>query len=183
MVIIFIGAPGSGKGTQAHLLKESLPNLTILTVSNLLIQKSSDGTIFGNQIKDKMDNGELIDDTIVNNILEEKLNSLEGEDILIDGYPRSLKQAEFLKKILANKNPLIINFQVEREILKERIKKRSETESRKDDSLFDKRFDIYKETYSEILDYLGNNFNLNNIKANNTLEAINIEIKGFLGKI
>ena len=99
MVIIFIGAPGSGKGTQAHLLKESLPNLTILTVSNLLILKSSDGTIFGNQIKDKMDNGELIDDTIVNNILEEKLNSLEGEDILIDGYPRSLKQAQFYKQI------------------------------------------------------------------------------------
>ena len=65
MVIVFIGAPGSGKGTQAHLLKENFPNLTILTVSSLLTQKSSDGSVFGNQIKDKMDNGELIDDTIV----------------------------------------------------------------------------------------------------------------------
>ena len=183
MVIVFIGAPGSGKGTQAHLLKENFPNLTILTVSSLLTQKSSDGSVFGNQIKDKMDNGELIDDTIVNSILEDKINSLDGEEILIDGYPRSLKQAHFLKKILYDKKPLIVNFQVEREVLKERIKQRSKIESRKDENLFDKRFEILWETYSEILDYLVNNFNLKNIQANNTLEAINIEIKGFLGKL
>ena len=57
MVIIFIGPPGSGKGTQANLLKEHLPNLIILTVSSLLLEKSSDGSIFGNQIKEKMDKG------------------------------------------------------------------------------------------------------------------------------
>ena len=54
MVIIFIGPPGSGKGTQANLLKEHLPNLIILTVSSLLLEKSSDGSIFGNQIKEKI---------------------------------------------------------------------------------------------------------------------------------
>ena len=182
MVIVFIGPPGSGKGTQANLLKVHFPNLMVLTVSNLLLEKSSDGSIFGNQIKDKMDNGELIDDTVVNSILEEKLNSLVGEDILIDGYPRSLKQAHFLKKILSNvPSTYIVNFKVEMEILRERIEKRSKIESRKDDNIFDKRFSIYQETYSEILDYLANNFNLKNIQANNTLEAINTEIKGFLG--
>ena len=63
MVIVFIGPPGSGKGTQAQVLKDSvLPNLHILTVSSLLKEKSSDGSVLGNEIKQKMDNGDLIED-------------------------------------------------------------------------------------------------------------------------
>ena len=55
MVIIFIGPPGSGKGTQAKVLKDSiLPNLHILTVSSLLKEKSSDGSVLGNEIKQKI---------------------------------------------------------------------------------------------------------------------------------
>jgi len=54
MVIIFIGPPGSGKGTQAQVLKDTvLPNLHILTVSSLLKEKSSDGSVLGNEIKQK----------------------------------------------------------------------------------------------------------------------------------
>ena len=54
MVIVFIGPPGSGKGTQAQVLKDSvLPNLHILTVSSLLKEKSSDGSVLGNEIKHK----------------------------------------------------------------------------------------------------------------------------------
>ena len=181
MVIIFIGPPGSGKGTQAHLLKEHLPNLIILTVSSLLLEKSSDGSIFGNQIKEKMDKGELIDDNVVNQILIDKFSALKGEDILIDGYPRSLKQAEFLAKLIhEEKLKIVFNFNVEKNVLKERILKRSQIESRKDDSVFDKRFEIYQETYKEILNFVDLNFNLINIEANNSLESINTEIKGFL---
>ena len=184
MVIIFIGPPGSGKGTQANLLKEHLPNLIILTVSSLLLEKSSDGSIFGNQIKEKMDKGELIEDNIVNQVLTDKFTSLKGEDILIDGYPRSLKQAEFLSKLLVDEtSKIVFNFNVEKNILKERILKRSQIESRKDDSVFDKRFDIYQETYEEILNFIDKNFDLKNIEADNSLESINIEIKGFLGKL
>ena len=76
MVIIFIGPPGSGKGTQAQVLKDTvLPNLHILTVSSLLKEKSSDGSVLGNEIKQKMDNGDLIEDTIVISVLKEKSDS------------------------------------------------------------------------------------------------------------
>ena len=181
MVIIFIGPPGSGKGTQAHLLKEYLPNLIIVTVSSLLLEKSSDGSIFGNQIKEKMDKGELIYDNIVNQVLTDKFNTLKGEDVLIDGYPRSLKQAEFLSKLIhEEESKMVFNFNVEKSILKERILKRSQLESRKDDSVFDKRFEIYQETYKEILNFVDLNFDLKNIEANKALESINTEIKGFL---
>ena len=54
MVIIFIGPPGSGKGTQAQILKDNLlPNLHLLTVSSLLKEKSDDGSVLGNDIKKK----------------------------------------------------------------------------------------------------------------------------------
>lgn len=127
MVIVFIGPPGSGKGTQAQILKDSvLPNLHILTVSSLLKEKSSDGSVLGNEIKNKMDNGDLIEDSTVISVLKEKVDSLGDEQILVDGFPRSSLQAESLKKIFLNKNLNIINFTVSDEELLTRIKKRSQ---------------------------------------------------------
>ena len=75
---------------------------------------------------------------------------------------------------------MVFNFNVEKSILKERILKRSQLESRKDDSVFDKRFEIYQETFKEILNFVDLNFDLKNIEANNDVESINTEIKGFL---
>ena len=85
MVIIFIGPPGSGKGTQAQILKDNLlPNLHLLTVSSLLKEKSDDGSVLGDDIKKKMDNGDLINDNIVISVLSEKVENLNDEQILID---------------------------------------------------------------------------------------------------
>ena len=107
MVIVFIGPPGSGKGTQAQILKNDLlPNLHLLTVSSLLKEKSDDGSVLGNDIKNKMDNGDLIDDTIVISVLKEKVDSLSNEQILIDGFPRSSSQADSLKDIFKDINIL-----------------------------------------------------------------------------
>ena len=138
MVIIFIGPPGSGKGTQAKLLKDNLlPNIHLLTVSSLLKEKSDDGSVLGNDIKKKMDNGYLIDDNIVISVLSEKVESLNDEEILIDGFPRSSVQADSLNNIFKNVDVSIINFIVSDEQLLERIKKRSLEESRADDSVFE----------------------------------------------
>ena len=90
MVIVFIGPPGCGKGTQANILKDTiLPDLNILTVSSLLKEKSQDQSVLGKEIKNKMDNGDLIEDTVVISVLKEKVNTLTNEQILIDGFPRS----------------------------------------------------------------------------------------------
>ena len=126
MVIIFIGPPGSGKGTQAQILKDNLlPNLHLLTVSSLLKEKSDDGSLLGNDIKKKMDNGDLIDDNIVISVLNEKVENLNNEQILIDGFPRSSIQAESLNNIYKRIDVKIINFIVSGKNLLQRIKKRS----------------------------------------------------------
>ena len=182
MVIVFIGPPGSGKGTQAQVLKDSvLPNLHILTVSSLLKEKSSDGSLLGNEIKQKMDNGDLIEDSIVISVLKEKVDSLGDGQILVDGFPRSSIQAESLKEVFLNKNLNIINFTVTDEELLARIKKRSQEESRADDSVFDKRLTIYKKTHSEIIESLSKNNEVINIDANDQIDSISQKIIEKLG--
>ena len=182
MVIVFIGPPGSGKGTQAQVLKDSLlPNLHILTVSSLLKEKSSDGSVLGNEIKQKMDNGDLIEDSIVISVLKEKADSLGNEQILVDGFPRSSIQAESLKEIFINKNINIINFTVTDEELLARITKRSQEESRADDSVFDKRLTIYKKTHNQIIESLSKDNVVINIDANDQVDSISQKIIEKLG--
>ena len=182
MVIIFIGPPGCGKGTQAQILKDNaLPNLHILTVSSLLKEKSSDGSVLGNNIKQKMDNGDLIEDNIVISVLREKADSLRDEQILVDGFPRSSIQAESLKDIFFNKNLNIINFTVTDEELLSRIKKRSLEESRADDSVFDKRLEIYKKSHEEIVKSLLKENTVINIDANDQIDSISLKIIEKLG--
>ena len=182
MVIIFIGPPGSGKGTQAQILKDNLlPNLHLLTVSSLLKEKSDDGSVLGNDIKKKMDNGDLIDDNIVISVLKEKVENLNNEQILIDGFPRSSVQAESLNNIFKNLNVKIINFIVSDNRLLERIKKRSLEESRADDSVFEKRLGIYKKSHNEIISTLNKYYKVIDIEADSEISDISQKITEKLG--
>ena len=182
MVIVFIGPPGSGKGTQAQILKDNiLPNLNLLTVSSLLKEKSDDGSVLGDDIKKKMDGGDLIEDSIVISVLKEKIEILNNEQILIDGFPRSSIQADSLKDIFNNSNVYIVNFLVSDEQLLERIKKRSLEESRADDSVFDKRLAIYKKSHDEILASLNRNYDVIHIEANDEISSISSKIVEKLG--
>ena len=182
MVIVFIGPPGCGKGTQANILKDSiLPDLNILTVSSLLKEKSQDESILGKEIKHKMDNGDLIEDTVVISVLKEKVNSLSNEQILIDGFPRSSIQADSLLEIFNNKELSIINFEVDDSQLLQRIKKRSVEESRADDSVFDKRLAIYKKSHNEIIESLLKDHDVINIDANDQIDSISQKIIEKLG--
>ena len=182
MVIIFIGPPGCGKGTQANILKESiLPDLNILTVSSLLKEKSQDESILGKDIKNKMDNGDLIEDSIVISVLKEKVNTLSNEQILIDGFPRSSIQADSLLEIFENKDLSIINFDVDDDQLLQRIKKRSMEESRADDSFFEKRLQIYKKSHLKILNSLKKNYSVTDIPANDEISSVTTKIIDKLG--
>ena len=177
MVIVFIGPPGCGKGTQANILKESiLPDLNILTVSSLLKEKSQDESILGKDIKNKMDNGDLIEDTIVSSVLKEKVNTLSNEQILIDGFPRSSIQADSLLEIFKNEDLSIINFDVDDDQLLQRIKKRSMEESRADDSFFEKRLQIYKKSHQEITNSLKKNYQVIDIQANDQIDEVTTKI-------
>ena len=182
MVIVFIGPPGCGKGTQANILKDTiLPDLNILTVSSLLKEKSQDQSVSGKEIKNKMDNGDLIEDTVVISVLKEKVNTLTNEQILIDGFPRSSIQADSLVEIFVNEVLSIINFEVNDDQLLQRIKKRSLEESRADDIFFEKRLQIYKKSHQEILNSLKKNYQVTDIQANDEISTVTAKIVDKLG--
>jgi len=102
-IIIFLGAPGAGKGTQSDLLVAN-NNFIKVSTGDLLREVSASGSNFGNKIKDIMQSGSLVSDEIVEKLLKDKLNEVNNSDanIIFDGFPRTIVQAEILNDIISN---------------------------------------------------------------------------------
>ncbi|WP_457639622.1 adenylate kinase [Persephonella sp.] len=96
---IFLGPPGAGKGTQAHRLVEEKGFVQIST-GDILREAVKNGTELGKKAKEYMDAGKLVPDDIIIGIIKEKLKELEGKDIILDGFPRTIPQAEALDRML-----------------------------------------------------------------------------------
>ncbi len=99
--LIFLGAPGSGKGTQAKLLQEKFDFIQIST-GDLLRKEVSMGTSLGLKIKSVINSGKLVNNNLVEELL--KVNVNEKQNYIFDGFPRSLEQAMFLENFLLSKN-------------------------------------------------------------------------------
>lgn len=90
-ICILVGPPGSGKGTQAELLKDALP-VKLIKTGTMLRREVSRKTDFGKKIKPMLDRGELIPPEVVNEMIFRRL-SRATTDVIIDGYPRQIEQA------------------------------------------------------------------------------------------
>lgn len=117
---MLLGAPGSGKGTQAKRLCEEL-KLTLISTGDLLREAVRNNTPLGVQAKSFMDAGKLVPDELVIGLIQEKLKGIKG-GFLLDGFPRNLKQAEMLDTI-APVN-MAIDLEVDEDIIVNRIVKR-----------------------------------------------------------
>ncbi|MFX1537913.1 MAG: adenylate kinase [Promethearchaeota archaeon] len=119
MKLILLGAPGSGKGTQAKLIMEEL-NIPQISTGDLLraaVKKSSE---LGLTAKKFMNSGKLVPDDIVLQLLKERFSQKDCQNgFILDGYPRNLTQAEDLKRITSI--DLVINIEVNYNLLIERI--------------------------------------------------------------
>ncbi len=123
MNIVLIAPPASGKGTQAQMLKDKY-NLYHLSTGDLLRNISKDGSELGIKVKNKIDEGKLIDDDLMIEIVKEKIYSIKNNGIIFDGFPRTLNQAIKLDEMLKEINKKIDNVIV-LEIDKEIALKRS----------------------------------------------------------
>ena len=123
MNVIFFGAPGSGKGTQAQNIAKKF-NLHQVSTGDLLrieIKKKND---VGKKIEEIINRGELVNDDIVNKLLENFITNRNYRNrIIFDGYPRNITQAESLELIL-NRNNQSINFIFHLKVIREIIEKR-----------------------------------------------------------
>ncbi|MDE0696594.1 MAG: adenylate kinase [Boseongicola sp.] len=127
MNIILIGPPGAGKGTQARILEEER-GMVQLSTGDMLREARTSGTEMGKKVADIMDSGGLVTDEIVVGLIEEKLQSAEGDGFIFDGFPRTLAQAAALDDLLrANKQELgaVVEMKVDDDALVARITARS----------------------------------------------------------
>ena len=136
MRIVFLGAPGSGKGTQAARLRTEL-GLAHISTGDLLRAAVSAGTPLGLKAKAVMESGNLVSDEIVLAMLEERIALADARPgFILDGYPRNLAQCEALEGLLDRlRQPLdvAILLAVPSELLFERLAGRAAAEGRKDD--------------------------------------------------
>jgi len=101
MIILLLGPPGAGKGTQAKKLAESL-NLVHISTGDMLRENVSLGTQLGMQAKGYMEKGLLVPDVLLTQMLEDRIKKPDTQEgFILDGYPRSLNQAKILDVILA----------------------------------------------------------------------------------
>ncbi len=101
MRLVLLGGPGSGKGTQADVLKKKY-NVAKLSTGDLLRGEISNNTKLGKQAKSYMDNGELVPDSVMISILDKKTTEFEEkkQGYILDGFPRTVPQAEALLEML-----------------------------------------------------------------------------------
>lgn len=121
--IVLFGPPGSGKGTQASLLKEKY-GLAHISTGDILREAVANKTEVGLKAKGYMDQGELVPDDVVIAIAVDKLKSLGDQGFVFDGFPRTIAQAEAFDKALAEMDkPLeaVVNLQVNEEELVRRL--------------------------------------------------------------
>jgi adenylate kinase len=127
--IILLGAPGSGKGTLGKQLAEKY-GYTLISTGDILREEKKSGSEIGKKINDILGKGNLVPDEIVNQIVENKLNKFDGQFIL-DGFPRTVPQGEFLDTIADV--GLVIYLEVSDNTIRERILERGKTSGREDD--------------------------------------------------
>lgn len=124
MKIILLGAPGAGKGTVAKLLTKMDGSVQIST-GDILRAAVKEGSALGKEAKAYMDRGDLVPDSLVMKMMEARLQQPDcGKGFILDGFPRTIPQAEALKRLLESLNinlDFVVNLEVPTDVILDRL--------------------------------------------------------------
>ena len=185
MNLILFGPPGAGKGTQAKYLVNKL-NCYQISTGEILRKEIKDNTKIGKKIINDMNDGKFVNDEIVNELIKNIIfDPKKKNNLIFDGYPRSLSQAKNLDLLLNSSNQkidCIFFLNVNKDTIIQRIKKRKILEKRSDDDLDTilKRYDTYMETTRPVLDFYSKNSNFYEIDGSSEISEITAKIDAFL---
>ena len=188
MNIILFGAPGAGKGTQAKRLVEAR-GLVQLSTGDMLRAAIEAGTELGLRAKEIMDRGDLVSDEIILGMIAERMNSPDcANGVILDGFPRTVTQAEGLDAMLEQRGIAldhVIEISVSEDTLFARIENRAaETGgSRADDNAetLRKRLAVYHENTAPLLPYYDGNGLLKTVDGMVSIDEVGQGIDGILG--
>lgn len=177
MRIVLLGAPGSGKGTQATLLQQHL-GVPHISTGELFRAAVQDQTPLGVKIRSIMDRGELVPDDLTLELLEERMARPDAASgFILDGYPRNLAQAESLDELLEKLGLPVqeaVQIDVDPEEVIARIARRGAAEGRSDDSeeIARNRLRVYDEQTAPVIDYYGERGLLTRVLGSGTVEEV-----------
>jgi adenylate kinase len=152
--MVLLGPPGAGKGTQAEKLVEKL-GIPQISTGDLFRHNISNGTKLGLEAKKYLDAGDLVPATLTNALVDDRLNDADVADgFILDGFPRSVEQAEALREMLAKRNlklDAVLEFRVSEDELLQRLKARGRADDTEDVIL--NRMKVYRDETAPLLDY------------------------------
>ena len=185
MNLILIGPPGCGKGTQAQIISDKYNYLKVST-GDMLREEIKKDTEIGKKIITNMNDGKFVEDEIVNKLLEKIIfDSNKINNLIFDGYPRTINQATNLENLLNKSNQkidFIFFLNIDKSTIIKRIERRKILEKRSDDDLKTilKRYDTYMETTKPVLDFYSKNPNFYEIEGDEEISIISSKIEQIL---
>jgi adenylate kinase len=179
--IVLMGAPGAGKGTQAKMLEKEL-SLPQVATGDLFRANLKNETELGKLAKTYMDKGKLVPDEVTVAMVKDRISQPDCEQgAILDGFPRTVAQADALDNLLAEFNSTIAivpHIYVDTDTLVARLLKRAEIEGRADDNeeTIRIRMRVYREETAPLLEYYKNKNLLVKIDGDRSIEAVQADL-------
>jgi len=179
--IVLLGPPGAGKGTQAQKLAEKL-GIPHISTGDLFRDNISNATELGLQAKKYLDAGDLVPATLTNALVDDRIDAPDAADgFILDGFPRSVEQAEALNDMLAARNTkldAVLEFRVSEEELLDRLKSRGRADDTEEVIL--NRMKVYRDETAPLLDFYQDE--LKTVDAVGSLDEVFARALRVLGK-
>jgi len=181
MRLVLLGPPGAGKGTQAVLLSEKL-GVPHISTGDLFRANIGEGTPLGVEAKGYIDAGKLVPTDVTARMVKSRLEEADAADgFLLDGFPRTVEQAEILKDLLAEKGQTldgVLNFVVSEDVVVERMLARGRADD--NEETIRTRLGVYRDETAPLIDHYGDQ--IISIEAEGEVEEINDRAMAALGK-